>query len=700
MRLVESSSVALLDPAFRADARYRGLVDVASVLASHAELPDLLRGLHGQLAPLLPFEFLAVGLLKGDAAGADSMVLRFVDSRRPMAKSLVGDTCRLEGSYAGLAVRSGEPVYAARLQPGGPRPSDLLIEHGIASFCTVPLVTVRRTLGILDFGSRLEDAYSPDDIEFMGRVARVVAVAVENAMNLETVREQQTALQRERDQLDLLLDVTNAVVTQFDVRTLFSAVAPALRRCCSADVAALTLYDPEARVLRKHVCDVPADFCSKPEPRPEITLSLEGSPSGVVFTSKQPRIFSSAEIEAFPDTGYMRGRIHSACSVPLATAKGVLGTLDLGAFAPGAFSRDQFQLLTRVAGQIAIAVDNAFSYQRIEELNAQLAREKLYLQDEIRSEQGFEEIIGRSTSLRRVLREIQTVAPTDSTVLISGETGSGKELVARAIHQLSGRRDNAFVKLNCAAIPTGLLESELFGHERGAFTGAISQRIGRFELANRGTVFLDEIGEVPLELQPKLLRVLQEREFERLGSARTLRTDARLIAATNRDLAALADGHQFRQDLFYRLNVFPIHVPPLRERREDIPTLVRHFAQQFARRMKKTVETIPAETMNALAAYDWPGNIRELQNLIERAVILSGGPTLEVPIEALQGRRAASGHPGEADTLEQAERRHIVSALESSRWVIGGPAGAAIRLGMKRSTLQFRMRKLGIVRPQ
>src|SRR3954453_205879 len=508
-------------------------------------------------------------------------------------------------------------------------------------------------------------------------------------------------LQRERDQVELLLDVTNAVVTQLDTRALFAAVAPALRRFCNADVAAIALYDPDEGLLRHHVCDAPDGFCREPERPRSADRSLGGSASGSVFTAGKPRIFSLAELESFPESAYILERgIRSACSVPLTTAQGILGTLDLGAFAPDVFSADQFPLLTRIAGQIGIAVRNACSYERIEELNAQLSREKLYLQDEIRSDHQFEEIIGRSRTLGRVLREIETVAPTDSTVLISGETGSGKELVARAIHQLSARRDNAFVKLNCAAIPTGLLESELFGHEKGAFTGAISQRIGRFELAHRGTVFLDEVGEIPLELQPKLLRVLQEREFERLGSTRTLRTDARLIAATNRDLAALVEGQQFRQDLFYRLNVFPVHVPPLRERREDIPMLVRHFAQQFARRMKKSIDTIPSETMDALTEYDWPGNIRELQNLIERAVILSGGPTLDVPMTALNGGRAAAApHDRQNGTLEQAERRHIIGALEGTRWVIGGPNGAASRLGMKRSTLQFRMRKLGIVRP-
>lgn len=545
---------------------------------------------------------------------------------------------------------------------------------------------------------------------FDARAQRVVDVASVLASNAH-LTDLLTVLQRERDQLDLLLDVTNAVVTHLDTRELFRAVAPALRRCCSADVAALSLFDPEAGVLRHHVCDAPEDFCAGSDVPIPTDSTLDGSASGHVFKTGEPRVFSPADLDRFPESAFIRTRgIRSACCVPLATAHGILGTLNLGAFSDDAFSPDQFPLLTRVAGQIAIAVRNAVSYQRIEELNAQLAQEKLYLEDEIRSDNQFEEIIGRSKALGRVLREIQTVAPTDSTVLISGETGSGKELVARAIHQLSTRQSHAFVKLNCAAIPTGLLESELFGHEKGAFTGAISQRVGRFELANRGTVFLDEVGEIPLELQPKLLRVLQEREFERLGSTRTLKTDARLIAATNRDLAAFVDEQKFRQDLFYRLNVFPITVPPLRERREDIPMLVRHFAQQFARRMKKNVESISTETMETLTRYDWPGNIRELQNLIERAVILSTGATLDVPVEALNGPRVtAPGFPsatadkplpdGHAQTLEDADRRHIIAALERTNWVIAGPNGAAARLGVKRSTLQFRMRKLGIARP-
>jgi formate hydrogenlyase transcriptional activator len=315
-------------------------------------------------------------------------------------------------------------------------------------------------------------------------------------------------------------------------------------------------------------------------------------------------------------------------------------------------------------------------------------------EDKATGELGFDGIVGGSNALCTVLHEIKTVAPTDSTVLIYGETGTGKELIARAIHELSPRRTNSFVKLNCAAIPTGLLESELFGHEKGAFTGAIAQRLGRFEIANHGTAFLDEIGEVPLELQPKLLRVLQEREFERLGSTRTLHTDARLIAATNRNLEAMVEEQKFRSDLFYRLNVFPVRVPPLRERREDIGLLVWYFVRQFAGRMKRSYESVSSETMRALCEYDWPGNVRELQNVIERAVILSPGPVLRVPHRTITVSRS-----GQHQTLEEAERAHILRTLKETKWVLGGPNGAAARLAINRSTLQFRMKKLGIVRP-
>jgi formate hydrogenlyase transcriptional activator len=362
------------------------------------------------------------------------------------------------------------------------------------------------------------------------------------------------------------------------------------------------------------------------------------------------------------------------------------------------FTGEEVELLSQVAQQVAIAVENGLAFKEIAQLKNKLAKEKLYLEEEIQTAYNFEEIVGESRALRRVLKEVETVAPTGSTVLILGETGSGKELIARALHNLSDRRERTFVKLNCAAIPTGLLESELFGHERGAFTGAISTKIGRFELADHGTIFLDEVGEIPLELQVKLLRVLQEQEFERLGGTKTIRVDVRVVAATHRDLTAMIEAHSFRSDLYYRLNVFPIAVPPLRERVEDIPLLVRQFTQKFALRMKKSIESIPSDAMTMLQRYPWPGNVRELENFIERAVILTQGPVLVVP--SVELKRPGNEPTSAGESLEQAERSHILKVLRESNWVIGGPDGAAARLAMKRTTLQSKMQKLGIARPR
>jgi formate hydrogenlyase transcriptional activator len=353
-------------------------------------------------------------------------------------------------------------------------------------------------------------------------------------------------------------------------------------------------------------------------------------------------------------------------------------------------------------------VENALACKEIDALKDKLAEEKLYLEEEIRSEYNFEEIVGESPAIRKALAQVELVAPASTTVLLLGETGTGKEVIARAIHNLSPRRERTFVKVNCAAIPAGLLEAELFGHERGAFTGAISQKIGRFELADRGTLFLDEIGDIPLELQPKLLRVLQEQEFERLGSNRTQRVDVRMVAATNRDLSKLVAEREFRSDLFYRLNVFPIQIPALRERPSDIPLLVRYFVQTFSRKLNKTVEYVPADAMQALTDYAWPGNIRELENMIERAVLLSPGKELRIPVSDLVSRGAAPASniaaPVETlgpsvSTLEEVERQHILRALRQTSWRIAGWKGAAALLGMKRTTLQARMRKLGIRRP-
>src|SRR5262249_2345969 len=378
-----------------------------------------------------------------------------------------------------------------------------------------------------------------------------------------------------------------------------------------------------------------------------------------------------------------------------------LGALNVGRRREDPFSPEEVELLGEVAKQIAIAVENAQAYREITELKDRLAKENLYLEEEVRTDHNFGESVGGSAALRRVLKEVETVAPTGSTVLIRGETGTGKELIARALHDLSPRRDRTFVKLNCAAIPTGLLESELFGHEKGAFTGAIMQKVGRFELAHQGTLFLDEVGDIPPELQPKLLRALQEQEFERLGSTHTIRVDVRLVAATNRDLARMVTDGQFRSDLYYRLNVFPVVLPALRERRDDIPMLARHFTQRFARRMGRQIEAIPAAVLDALVRYPWPGNIREMQTVIERAVILSPGPALQIPLGDLTPAAAPANGPAEPPlTLADAEREHILGVLRESGWVLGGPNGAAARLAMKRTTLQSKMKKLGISRPR
>ncbi len=497
---------------------------------------------------------------------------------------------------------------------------------------------------------------------------------------------------RSQERLKLLLEITNRVVSKLDLPDLLREISANIRRVLNCNVVGVRLPDPETGEL------VMTGIDSKSEVPPNLTTSLVKRSTESVFRTRKIARLASKDIAAEP--GIAAAGTKSLCMFPLVSHDRVLGVLGLGSVQENAFSDDDVSFLGQVANQIALAVENALAYGEISHLKDQLARENVYLESEIRSELHFDDIVGTSKALQRVLKEVETVAPTDSTVLIYGETGTGKELIARALHSLSARKSNAFVKLNCAAIPTGLLESELFGHEKGAFTGAISQRVGRFEVAHRGTIFLDEIGEIPLELQPKLLRVLQEREFERLGSSRTLRSDARLIAATNRDLKEMVDQQKFRSDLYYRLNVFPIRVPALRDRKEDIPLLVRHFVQEFSRRNNRAIHTIPSEAMEVLVRYSWPGNIRELQNVIERAVIISRGPVLTVAISELDAeiapKRDADSNESLQDTLNETERSQILRALEAANWVISGPQGAAARLGMKRSTLQLRMQKLGI----
>ncbi|HML16308.1 MAG TPA: sigma 54-interacting transcriptional regulator [Bryobacteraceae bacterium] len=494
-----------------------------------------------------------------------------------------------------------------------------------------------------------------------------------------------------------LLEISEAFIACRDYDTLLRVLWDSLNRVIRFDYLALVRYDAQKQTgwVEAIVGEITPDVPLRTD------LPLDRSPMAILLATGQPLYVPDLRTETRfrPDlTGrFTRYGILSGYWVPLTRDHHRLGCLSFGSQLTDGYNAEDRELMDHIGRQVTIAVENALVFDKIRELRKRIEDEKVYLEEEIRSEYRFDEIVGSSPALRHVLQQIQTAAPTDSTVLIQGETGTGKELVARAIHQLSRRTHGTFVKLNCSAIPSGLIESELLGHEKGAFTGALAQRIGRFELAHGGTLFLDEIGELPLELQPKLLRVLQDGQFERLGGSHTLTSDFRLVAATNRDLRTLVTEQKFRTDLYYRVNVFPITVPPLRERREDIPTLVRYFVQEFANRMRKEIESIPAEAMEALVAYSWPGNIRELRNVLERSVILSSGKRLRVPKDAFD--EILQSEPSGIMPLADAERRHILDALTATNWIIGGRNGAAALLGLKRSTLQSRMAKLQIRRP-
>jgi|SRR5271165_5084648 len=531
-----------------------------------------------------------------------------------------------------------------------------------------------------------------------GKVTQIGVIAVEITEKKkleESLHSVSEKLREEKKRHQVLAEVSRVLAGRWDPRHVFPKISAYLRRVLRQEYAALAVHDEKSGQLVRQALDFPLRKGSKVEAE----ISAAKDPGGQALLERSSLIFNKDEMQCFPgkSTDHLLAEgLQSLCCVPLLRPKGPMGVVVLGSTRANAFETDDLMLLNQVAAQLAIAIENAGTAREIEQLRSRLEREKRFLEGEPRPHLHFEEIIGESPALRYVLDQAAIVAASDATVMILGETGTGKGLIARAIHRTSKRKDQNFITLNCAAIPTGLLESELFGHEKGAFTGAVSQKIGRLELADKGTLFLDEIGEIPLELQPKLLRVLQDHEFERLGGTRTIKVDLRLIAATNRDLARSVAEKEFRSDLFYRLNVFPIRIPSLRERREDIPPLIRYFVRKFARGMDRGIETVPSETMNTLVNWHWPGNVRELENFIERSVILTDGTSLRAPVADLQ---VESDDPRAAEhSLEGAEREHIIRVLRETRGAVSGPTGAARRLGLKRTTLQSKMQRLGIMR--
>ncbi len=677
--------------------RERLMLEINNAVVSHLSLRDLLKAISFSLRRIIPHD---ASLLTLHEPGSEQLRLHALDLQMfgtvPFEEGVL---ISLHDTPEGQAIASRRPVLVGPVVDLERFSSPWVrhaVENGVRSGCAVPLISHDRTLGALSVVSLREDAFKKAEAELLAQCAAQIAIAVENALNFARAHQAEKEMRRQYERERLMLEINNAVVSHLELPKLLKTVSACLSQVIPHDLAGIALYDPGTRQLVAHALDFPQnqDFVTMGSPIP-----IEGTPEGLAFRSRRKVLIKKLSLTEFTAEIMKRAAaegLKSGCTVPLMSRGRALGTLSIVSRYEDAFSEDDAELFDRIGSQIAIAVENGLAYQEIATLKDKLNKEKLYLEDEIRSELNFDEIVGESSAIKKVLKQVGIVAPTDSTVLILGETGTGKELLARAIHDRSKRRERTFVKLNCAAIPTGLLESELFGHERGAFTGAIATKVGRFELADGGTLFLDEVGDIPLELQSKLLRVLQEQEFERLGSTRTIKVNVRLLAATNRDLAKMVEQNLFRSDLYYRLNVFPILSPSLRDRTGDIPILVRYFTQRFARRMEKRIERIPLDAMDALCRYQWPGNVRELENFIERAVILSQGTDLSVPLGELK-TTVRDGHQP-VTTLQAAERDHILLALDKTNWVIAGPSGAATLLGMKRSTLQSRMVKLGISR--
>ena len=656
---------------------------MADLIVRHRGLEDLLPAIASRLKSVVDFQFLNFSLYDSNTR---TMKLHWWQSG---PGALLPTEIDVAESPSGWAWAHQQEMLFERVDAETRFPLVLgpLRKQGTQTYFVVPLTSVEKRMGALGIASNRVAAYDEQDLRLLRSVAELVAVFI----NSTAARED---LESEKSRLQALVKANRTLASSLEMQNLLPIISECVNQLVPHDFAGVTLYEPGRENLLAYVL-------SPSQPTSVIELGKEIAPqealSAPALQERRPKTLTHQDLASQGSKIASRivgAGIRTVRCVPLLTASGPLGALNVGSRRDQAFTPQDEEILNQIAAQLAIALDNARAYREIQTLRDRLAEEKLYLEDEIRTELNFEEIVGESTELRQALSKARTVAPSGSTVLILGETGTGKELIARAIHRMSKRRDANFIKVNCAAIPTGLLESELFGHEKGAFTGAVTKKVGRIELADSGTLFLDEIGEIPLELQPKLLRMLQDQEFERLGSNHTVRVNLRLIAATNRDLSQRIRENEFRSDLFYRLNVFPIQMPALRERQGDVPMLVHYFVRKLARRMDKQIETIPNRTMQALQGWHWPGNVRELENFIERSVILTDGRVLRAPLAEL----IPEGQVATDTRLESAEREHILRVLRESGGIVSGPRGAAEKLGLKRTTLQSKMKKLNITR--
>lgn len=676
--------------------RYRALLDASSAIADQPTVKAVLQSLRGVLSNTCSIHGAFLYLLSDD--GNSLQVLEF--DREADAPAITTGTRISRIGAAAQVLDEQQPVFLPDVSLEmikHPELAPFAAESVGRSTYVFPVSTSQQRYGILVVTKERGQEFLPEDVELLGSLASHVAVALECALARDRAEQYQRDLACERDRLRLVLEINNHVA-KLDINDVLRLASASIRSYFGSDFATFWVLKEETSQLQSVLHDFPegkgllAEFASA-----DLTAT-----DFEKLRTRQAEIWSVEDINKLPPSlgdPLKAESIMTLAVASLATESRPLGLLAMGSRKVNAFGQEHLDLLAQISMQISLALDNALAHGRLNASAARLQEERLYLESEIRSEYSFEDIIGRSAALRKVLDQLAIVAPTDSTVLLHGETGTGKELVARALHNLSPRRDRTFVRLNCAAIPSGLVESELFGHEKGAFTGALVQKRGRFEVADRGSLFLDEIGDISLDLQPKLLRALQEHEFERLGSTKTIHVDVRLIAATHRDLSAMIRNNQFREDLFYRLNVFPIEIPPLRERREDIPLLVQYFVSRFSRRMQKRIKSVPKQAMDALVNAQWPGNIRELENFIERCVILTQGEELKVPrAELKRAPSSQSAAVAAGATFKDAERQVIIDALKVASGRISGKDGAAERLGLKRTTLQNKMDRLNITR--